>query len=263
MRIETKRLIIRNFELKDEEDLGEYMLQRVNAEFEQYKDFTKEKVPEEIRFRMGSDEFYAIELKSNHKVIGNIYMGHREFGARELGFVLNEDYQKKGYGSEAAKAAVEYFIQTEARRIFAECCPMNAASWKTMEKIGMKREAHFRENVSFRKTRHGVPIYWDTYVYAVLETDYKDIEKYRTPIYHGDLFGKEAYIEMAGSFYRLTPEIFKAYRHCTNGKELTESIEAEAYWKFEEKRALSGPYFQKVCDPEKLAELKGRDGRGR
>lgn len=36
MKIETDDLIIRSFELTDEEDLCEYMLQRVNAEFESY-----------------------------------------------------------------------------------------------------------------------------------------------------------------------------------------------------------------------------------
>lgn len=34
MKIETNNLIIRNYELKDENDVCEYMLQRVHAEFE-------------------------------------------------------------------------------------------------------------------------------------------------------------------------------------------------------------------------------------
>lgn len=172
MRIETERLIIRNFQLKDEADLGEYMLQRINAEFERYEDFTIAKLSEEIKFRSGSNEFYAIELKVIGKVIGNVYMGQRDFKARELGYVLNENYQNQGYGSEAAKATVEYLLQNGTRRIFAECNPMNIPSWKLMEKIGLKREAYFRKNVSFRKDRNGKPIYWDTYVYATLAEDY-------------------------------------------------------------------------------------------
>lgn len=72
MKIEIKDLIIRNFELSDEKDLCEYMVQRVNAEFESYPDFTLEKAKKEIEFRSQSDEFYAIELKKEHKVIGNI-----------------------------------------------------------------------------------------------------------------------------------------------------------------------------------------------
>lgn len=37
-----------------------------------------------------------------------------------------------------------------------------------MEKIGMKREGHFIKNATFRTDENGKPIYWDTYVYAVL-----------------------------------------------------------------------------------------------
>lgn len=168
MQIETKNLIIRNFELKDESDLCEYMLQRVNAEFEAYPDFTSQKVKEEIDYRSQSDEFYAIELKQEHKVIGNIYLGKRDFNARELGYVLNENYQNKGYVSEASKAVIEYMFGQGVHRIYSECCPQNTPSWKLMEKVGMKREAFFRKNVSFHQDINGKPIYQDTYVYALL-----------------------------------------------------------------------------------------------
>ena len=168
MRIETKHLIIRQFEMKDEKDLGEYMIQRVDTQFESYPDFTMEKLSSEIKFRCGSDEFFAIELKSEQKVIGNIYIGKRDFNTRELGYVLNENYQRHGYGSEAARAMMDYMFEAGVHRIYAESSPDNTASWKTMEKIGMMREAHFKKNVSFKQDAKGNPIYWDTYVYALL-----------------------------------------------------------------------------------------------
>lgn len=173
MRIETDYLIIRNFELKDEKDLREYMLQRIDAEFEGYSDFKKEKSKEEIKFRAESDEFFAIELKETHKVIGNIYLGKREFNNRELGYVLNENYQNKGYGTQASKAIVEYAFEQGVHRVYAECAPQNIASWKVMEKIGLKREAYFRKNVYFHLDLEGNPIYWDTYVYAALNPNDK------------------------------------------------------------------------------------------
>ena len=168
MWIETENLIIRNFELKDEKDLCEYMIQRVQAEFESYPDFTEKKSKQEIEYRSKSDEFFAIELKEYHKVIGNIYLGERNSNARELGYVLNENYQGKGYGTEASKAVICYFFKEGVHRIYAECAPQNTPSWKVMEKIGMEREAHFRKNVSFHNDNQGKPIYWDTYVYAIL-----------------------------------------------------------------------------------------------
>ena len=168
MKVETNDLIIRNFQLSDENDLCEYMLQRVNSEFEAYPDFTCQKAKKEVEFRAQSDEFYAIELKEEGKVIGNIYLGKREFNTREIGNVLNENYQHKGYGGDASKASIEAMFNKGVHRIYAECAPQNTPSWKLMEKIGMRREAHFRKNVSFHQDLNEKPIYWDTYVYAVL-----------------------------------------------------------------------------------------------
>lgn len=171
MYIETERLIIRTYEEKDKEDLAEYMLQRVHAKFEDYPDFTVEKAQEEIDYRSKSDEFYAIELKCEQKVIGNIYLGKRQFQSLEIGYVLNENYMNEGYGSEAAKMAIQWAFYKGIHRIYAECSPNNTASWKTMEKIGMKREGLLRQNVSFHHDENGNPIYWDTCVYGILPTD--------------------------------------------------------------------------------------------
>ena len=171
MRLETEELIIRPFELKDKEDLCEYMMQRVDAEFEGYPDFAPEKAQEQIEFRIASDEFFAIELKKEKKVIGNIYLGNRDFNTKELGYVLNEHYQGKGYGTIAAKAVIQEAFRQGIHRIYAECTPLNIASWKVMEKIGLKREACLRKNVSFHNDKAGNPIYWDTYVYAALDED--------------------------------------------------------------------------------------------
>ena len=66
MKIETSELIIRDFELSDENDLCEYMLQRVNSEFEQYPDFTVEKSKEEIEFRVKSEDRKSTRLNSSH-----------------------------------------------------------------------------------------------------------------------------------------------------------------------------------------------------
>ena len=63
---------------------------------------------------------------------------------------------------------ISYFFKEGVHRIYAECAPQNIPSWKVMEKIGMEREVHLRKNISFHNDDKGNPIYWDTYVYAVL-----------------------------------------------------------------------------------------------
>jgi len=97
-----------------------------------------------------------------------VYYGKRNFNSRELGYVLNEKYLIQGYGTEACTKFVEQAFKDGIHRIYAETAPENIASWKLMEKIGLKREAHFRKNVSFHKEAEGNPIYWDTYVYVAL-----------------------------------------------------------------------------------------------
>ena len=93
---------------------------------------------------------------------------YKEFNSKELGYLLNKDYMGNGYSIEASKAVIDYSFKEGVHRVFAECNPKNIASWKVMEKIGMRREAHFIKNISRRKDAEGKPIYWDTYVYAML-----------------------------------------------------------------------------------------------
>ena len=58
-----------------------------------------------------------------------------------------------------------------AHRIYAECDPRNEASWRLLERAGMNREAHFRQNLFFRRAADGSPVWKDTYVYAMLKAE--------------------------------------------------------------------------------------------
>lgn len=164
----TKRLVLREFRETDYEDLFEYLSQLEDNEFEGYPGITYENGREHLKYRMGSEEFYAIELKESGKVIGNIYCGNREFEAKEIGYIVNQNYQRKGFALEALNAVIENAFQKGTHRVFAECDPRNDCSWKLLEKAGLKREAHFKQNVYFHKDENGMPKWKDTYVYARL-----------------------------------------------------------------------------------------------
>ena len=69
--IETDRLILRKFSEKDLPDLFEYLSDPEVVRFEPYRPMTLEEVREELDRRIVSDEMIAVELKSNHKLIGN------------------------------------------------------------------------------------------------------------------------------------------------------------------------------------------------
>ena len=172
-RIITDRLILRSFRQSDYDDLYECLSQLRDDEFEGYPDITFESGREHLAYRVGSEEFYAIELIGSGKVIGNIYCGKRDFDAREVGYIVNADYRRRGYALEALRAVIEAAFRAGAHRICAECDPRNECSWKLLERAGLTREVHFRQNLYFHRDADGKPIWKDTYVYARLNEDGK------------------------------------------------------------------------------------------
>ena len=97
--IRTKRLLLRPFRESDYDDLFEFLSQLADDEFEGYPGIIYENGQEHLKYRLGSGEFYAIELTESGKVIGNIYCGNRDFAAKEVGYIVNKRYQKKGYAT--------------------------------------------------------------------------------------------------------------------------------------------------------------------
>ena len=169
--IRTRRLFLRPFAESDYEDLYEFLSQLKDDEFEGYPGITHENGREHLRYRLGSEEFRAMALLSTGKVIGNIYCGNRDFGAGEVGYIVNKAYQRQGYAAEALSAVIENAFREGAHRVYAECDPRNTASWKLLERVGLRREAHFRQNIWFHRDADGAPVWKDTYVDAALEGD--------------------------------------------------------------------------------------------
>ena len=165
---DTERLILRRYKEKDLQDLYEYLSNPKVVEFEPYKPMTLEEVKGNLEWRISTDEMIAVELKETGKMIGNVYLGKREFDSLEIGYVFHESYWKKGYASESCKKLVELAFQNGVHRIYAECDPNNANSWELLEKLGFEREAYFKKNVYFWKDENDQPIWKDTYVYALL-----------------------------------------------------------------------------------------------
>jgi len=165
---ETNRLILRNFTLEDYPDLYEFLSQRKDDEFEGYPGITYENGVKHLKYRLDNDEFIAIELKENHKVIGNIYLGKRDFNSLELGYIVNKDYQLKGYATEAASFLIKEAFNSDVHKVFAECNPLNTCSFKFLESLGFVQEGHLRMNVSFKNDSEGKPIYQDTLIYGLL-----------------------------------------------------------------------------------------------
>lgn len=86
----------------------------------------------------------------------------------EIGYVFNPEFQGKGLASEAAKTLLRFgFEDLGLRRITATCDPRNEPSWRVMERLGMRREAHLKQNQIFKGE-------WsDIFVYALLNEEYR------------------------------------------------------------------------------------------
>lgn len=165
---ETERLILRRYIKEDVQDLFEYLSDKEVVKYESYKPLTFDDAKENLEWRIGTEEMIAVECKDSHKMIGNVYLGKRDFEALELGYVFNRNYWGYGYAAESCKALIGQAFLNGIHRIYAECDPDNRSSWKLLETLGFHREAHFRKNVYFWKDEAGNPIWKDTYVYAKL-----------------------------------------------------------------------------------------------
>src|SRR5487761_2119409 len=85
----------------------------------------------------------------------------------EIGYVFLPEAGGHGYATEAARVAVDIALTFHrAQRVVARLDARNSASIRLLERLGMRREAHFRRN-EFVKGE-----WCDELVYAVLSDDW-------------------------------------------------------------------------------------------
>ena len=147
--LETDRLILRTWELKDLDDFFEYAsVEGVGekAGWEHHK--SKDKSLEILKMFIEEKKVFAIVLKENQKVIGSI--GIEELSeeldkdldnlvGRELGYVLNKDYWNKGIMKEAISKVVDYCFNTlKLNFLMASYFNHNIASKKVLENLNFK-----------------------------------------------------------------------------------------------------------------------------
>ena len=181
--IETERLRIRRFEDRDVADILEYSsnadfwlarnldwpvsTEGVKKYWEAQKDVDPSTYPPWFSL--------VVELKSERRVIGHVGIGFTKAeGHRQgmIGWLLGRKYQRQGLATEAVRALVTTaFDQLQLHRIFARTGRDNERSWRLMERLGMRREAHFRES-------HEVRGEWrDEFIYAILADEWKTKQK--------------------------------------------------------------------------------------
>ena len=120
--------------------------------------------------------FWAVELKSTGKMIGHLYFGREQpekFCTWMLGYIFNNEFYGNGYATEACRGLLDHaFRNMGVHRVIAKCSPDNIPSWKLLERLEMRREGHSLRCAAIRDSEDGRPVWWDEYLYAMLEDEW-------------------------------------------------------------------------------------------
>ena len=154
--LETDRLILRRMVVRDTDDMYDYARRREVTEYllwypHQSKKYTSDYLRYiEARYRIGEFYDWAVEEKESGRMIGTC--GFTRFdlphNVGEIGYVLNPDFQGKGYATEAAKRVIDFgFSELGLHRIEAKFMEGNEASLNVMEKLGMTLEGYRRDGM--------------------------------------------------------------------------------------------------------------------
>src|SRR5215203_4737721 len=175
-RIESERLRIRRFE---DSDLAPFMAYRNDPEVARYQSWDSCDEQEARAFiremqsaRAGvPGEWFQFAIESNPTgdLIGDcaLRVDEHESYRAEIGFTLAREYQGKGLASEAVSHLLDYaFDSLGLYRAIAIADCRNAPSVALLERVGMRREGYFLENVWFKGG-------WaDEYLYAILKDEW-------------------------------------------------------------------------------------------
>lgn len=172
--IDTERLRLRAFEDGDAEGLLAYHRDPPVNCFADEKLETLEEALKDVRLRK-TDEFqFAVCLRDSDRIIGNVFADFEKPDTFGVGWFFNADYSGQGFATEAARAYCSYlFDERGARRIYAYVEDDNIPSQRLCERLGMRREALFREFISFVNNPDGSKHYEDTREYAILKHEWQ------------------------------------------------------------------------------------------
>jgi RimJ/RimL family protein N-acetyltransferase len=155
--VTTERLLLRLFTSGDADDMHAYQGLASVARYLYRPPRTRdacEKIIGQIasatRWAEDGDRLtLAVCWRESPQAVGEITITLASAHARqaEIGWLLNPEYQGRGYASEAARAvAALAFDELGVHRLFARLDVENTGSVRVCERLGMRREAHLVEN---------------------------------------------------------------------------------------------------------------------
>lgn len=153
-RLETERLILREVEEEDMEQLYEMLSDAEVAKFDYF--YPVGSKAEAIKFieryknelKENEEITWGIILKETNKLIGTCCLGDFDEGARraEIGYDIAQAKWGKGYATESLEAVINFgFNVMNLNRIEATITPGNNASVKVLQKLNFIQEGIVRE----------------------------------------------------------------------------------------------------------------------
>ena len=176
--LHTERLLLRPFEAGDFDAVYAYYSQPSVARYLYWdarnEDETRQALEKRAKDTQLSHEgdalCLAVTLKKSQHLIGEVTLFWRseEHQQGEIGFIFSPEFGGQGYATEASEVLLNIGFETmKLHRIYGRCDARNVASYRLMERLGMRREAHLIEN-------EWVKGEWcSELVYALLKTEWE------------------------------------------------------------------------------------------
>jgi RimJ/RimL family protein N-acetyltransferase len=176
--LETDRLRLRPFTAGDFDALSAYQSRPDVTRFlywgprdpQEVRAALEKKIASRAIRAEGDALALAVELTGTSQVIGDfiLQLTREQHRTAELGYVIHPDHQGNGYATEAGWVLLRIaFEHLSLHRVVAGLDARNIASARVLEKLGMRREAHFVEN-EFVKDE------WQSAIeYAILEREWR------------------------------------------------------------------------------------------
>ena len=181
IRWETERLIIRPFEAADAETFSAYRSDPEVARYQCWEaPYPVENAHEFIQkvqaWQHGTlDEWLqlAILRKDTGEMIGDCAFCILKDGKQaEIGLTLARHAHGYGYAQEVTLRLLAYlFDELGMQRVRANCDPRNVPSWRVLERVGMRREAHMLRSTWLKGE------WTDDYWYAMLAEEWQERKK--------------------------------------------------------------------------------------
>ncbi len=177
MKLETERLILREFVKDDWQRVLEYQSDPLYLRYYEWTERTPEAAQEFVGWFVDHQKQnprtkfqLAVILKTTNELIGNcgIRLDRPNDFQADIGYELDPKHWNRGYATEAAHAIVDFgFSRFRLHRVWSWCVADNVGSAHVLEKLGMRREGELRQSEFYRGR------WWDTWMYAILEDEWQ------------------------------------------------------------------------------------------